>query len=281
MRLFFAEIEETFSMKKRLLLVLLVLNVFHLFAQVRNPIPSGEITIVTNQTMKFKNLRFVDNQVVFINIETQSEFTYFLNSVRSIDDAEGVNLYLKEGEVFPKVKPGPKVEWYENNLPLRKDKKVYAQIIFKNGDTLKTYIKVAIPFYESDGLSEVSLNTKVTAIINGEKVKFRAEQIESLRLVDFYFRDRKFILMGKVLVEVLFDGKIKWYKNYYKRTNDQIEAFDLFLNEDTGQFVSLGLFNNRKKLKEITITRADLVPFIESMDVDDKNIMKLLEKFEE
>lgn len=268
-------------MKKQLLLSILFFNVLSLFAQEKNPISSGEITIVTNETMKFKNLRFLDNQVVFFNIDTKSEFTYFLNSIKSIEDADGVSRYLKEGEVFPIKKSVPKLEWYGDNLPLRNEKKVYAQIIFKDGDTLNTYIKVIIPFNEIDKLSEVSLNRTVTAVIGGEKVKYGAEKIKSLRIADFYFRDRKFVLQSKRLVEVMYDGKIKWYRDYIKSIKDDvIRSYDFLVNDEMNTLVNLGFFNNRKKLKEITSSRPDLITFIDSMDVDDKNIMILMEKFE-
>lgn len=270
-------------MKKILLLSMLLISSFNLFAQDRKPVSAGEITIVTNEIMKFKNLRFVDNQVVFLNIDTKSEFTYFLNSIKSIENAAGENVYLKQGEVLQVIKLVAKTDWTNGNPPLRQEKKVYAQIIFKNGDTLKTYIKVKIPFYESDGLSEVSLNTKVTAIEGDNKIKYNAEDIQSLRIIDFYFRDRLFVSQHKQLEELMFDGKIKWYRSYYKGVKDDvIRSHDYLFHQEMKILANLGMLNNRrKKLKEITIAKPDLATFIDTMEIDDASILKLLKKFEE
>ena len=188
---------------------------------------------------------------------------------------------MKEGQLLP-IKPVPQVDWTDGNVPLRNEKKVYAQIIFKNGDTLNTYIKVNIAFNRTDKLSEISLNKKVTAIIAEEKVKYEAVEIKSLRFVDFFFRERKFVLNGKELVEVMFDGKIKWYRNYYKGYDDVVRSRNLFVSKDSNHIVDLGLFNKtRNILKDMTSSRPDLIPFIESMDVDDRNVIKLLKQFEE
>ena len=68
----------------RIILILLVY--FQSFAQELKPVSKGFITISTGQKMQFSDLKFVDNQVVFTNIATKSQFTYFLNSINLIED---------------------------------------------------------------------------------------------------------------------------------------------------------------------------------------------------
>lgn len=84
-------------MVNRLIYILvLFLNSFLLFAQNRLPVQKGFITIVTGQKMEFINLKFQDDQVKFTNVTTRSEFTYFLNSVKRIEDLNKNVIYQKE-----------------------------------------------------------------------------------------------------------------------------------------------------------------------------------------
>lgn len=84
-------------MEKRLVYILvLFFNSFLFFAQNRLPVQKGHIIIVTGQKMEFINLKFQGDQVVFTNVATRSEFTYFLNSVKRIEDIDKKVIYQKE-----------------------------------------------------------------------------------------------------------------------------------------------------------------------------------------
>lgn len=84
-------------MVKRLLYtVILFFASFVLFAQNHLPVQKGYITIVTGQKIEFINLKFQNDQVVFTNVATRSEFTYFLNSVKRIEDLDKKVIYQKE-----------------------------------------------------------------------------------------------------------------------------------------------------------------------------------------
>lgn len=84
-------------MAKRLIYIFfLFFNSFILFAQNNLPVQKGYVTIVTGQKMEFINLKFQGDQVVFTNVATRSEFTYFLNSVKRIEDIDKKVIYQKE-----------------------------------------------------------------------------------------------------------------------------------------------------------------------------------------
>lgn len=84
-------------MKKIVLTILiLIVNCIAFYAQEKLPISRGFITLYTNQKMEFTNLRYQDNKVIFMNVETKSEFTYFINSVKLIEDIDKTILYINE-----------------------------------------------------------------------------------------------------------------------------------------------------------------------------------------
>jgi hypothetical protein len=86
--------------KNFILLILIVLHVFA-FGQTNNAsIGKGTITLITNQKFTFSNLRYVDDQVVFTNVGTGSEFTYFLHSVKIIEDENKTVIYTKKPDVI-------------------------------------------------------------------------------------------------------------------------------------------------------------------------------------
>lgn len=99
------EIEEpyfskTIAMIKHLIYTLILFfSLFASFAQNRLPVQKGFITIVTGQKMEFINLKFQDDQVKFTNVTTRSEFTYFLNSVKRIEDLNKNIIYQKDSVV--------------------------------------------------------------------------------------------------------------------------------------------------------------------------------------
>lgn len=59
-------------------------------------LPSGKITTIANQTMKFSNLTIENEEVSFTNIKTNSTFFYLLNAIKSIEDENGKSIYIDE-----------------------------------------------------------------------------------------------------------------------------------------------------------------------------------------
>lgn len=270
-------------MKKIYLFVVLMYCCLNLSAQDIKTVSAGTITIITNQQMKFKNLRFVEDQVLFINSSTKSEFTYFMNSIRSIVDDKGTTIYLKAGEKLPVERVlTEEQKLLMLNPPLVDRKQVYAKIVFKNGTVLRTYIKTKTNIFDSDRLDEISIVTRVVAINNKEKVRYKAKEIDSMKFVDYNYNYRVFFGDGKGLQEVLYDGKIKWYRMYWRDTNYSTHTADYMYNTELKQLFNLSLFNNRrKKFREMTILRPDLLPFIDEMSIEDKYILQLLNKYED
>jgi hypothetical protein len=82
-------------MKKIIRILLILLVFFQSSAQELKPVSKGFITISTGQKMEFSDLKFVDNQVIFTNIVTKSQFTYFLNSINLIEDESHSVIFRK------------------------------------------------------------------------------------------------------------------------------------------------------------------------------------------
>jgi hypothetical protein len=68
---------------------------FKCSAQELKAIPKGFITISTGQKIEFSDLNFVDTQVIFTNIATKTQFTYFLNSINLIEDESHSVIFKK------------------------------------------------------------------------------------------------------------------------------------------------------------------------------------------
>ena len=56
----------------------------------------GFITLTTNQKYEFTNLKVVNNQVIFINVATKSEFIYFKNAVKLVVDEQENVVYKSQ-----------------------------------------------------------------------------------------------------------------------------------------------------------------------------------------
>lgn len=273
-------------MKNTLKYIFFLISFTKFLGQEIKKVPSGKITVVTNQTMNFKNLTVEDNQVKFFNIETKSDFFYFFNTIKKIEDEFGNLIYLKKEELsitkvnLTNLEPEPKLEWIKQNDSLRENKQIRAEIIFKNGDTLKTHIKVGTLLFDSNKIDELSINKKITSISNGEKIKFKAEVIKSMRFIDLNSRERFFEINGEELVELLYKGKISWFRRYYSDAYGSLSASNYFVNKELKQGINLGMIGRRKNLLEITKTRPDLIPFVNNMEINDEQILILLKKFD-
>ncbi|MBX9806473.1 MAG: hypothetical protein K2X95_01610 [Flavobacteriaceae bacterium] len=82
-------------MKKIIKIILILLVCFQSLAQELKPVSKGFITISTGQKMEFSDLNFVDTQVIFTNVTTKTQFTYFLNSINLIEDESHSVIFKK------------------------------------------------------------------------------------------------------------------------------------------------------------------------------------------
>jgi hypothetical protein len=117
------------SMRKFCVFVVLVFCSSIFYAQEKANISKGFITLVTNQKMEFTNLHYDIDKIIFTNIQTKSEFTYFVNSVKLIEDIDKNVLYAKKIE--------PKLESKTDEIIAPKDtlfKPNYPEGIYKTKD---------------------------------------------------------------------------------------------------------------------------------------------------
>ena len=165
--------------KKIIVLIVIIINCTILFAQEKKPIAKGFITITTGQKIEFTNLRYEGDMVIFTNVTTKTEFTYFLNTVKLIEDGEKNIIYGKKksetetkkdslsvATVIPK-KEAQKLEFVNSNTILlnqqKQSPKEIREIIKTNSFSLKQYNSGKT----LQGLGNVSLGVGIGLIIGG------------------------------------------------------------------------------------------------------------------
>lgn len=201
--------------------------------------------------------------MIFTNVDTKTEFTYFFNSIKKIEDADGNIVYSQ----IPINNP--------NNIEVQKDKNhIYpksnfkntlrADILFINNDTLYTNIKISTNLFDSDLINELSFNKKILVVENDTKTKYEAKEIKQLKFTDYKYKERIFVLKGEELVEQLYDGRIKWYRYYYSNSSGNVSSGDYMTNEANEGIGVSYLFNTKKSLKNITKAKPELISLIEN-----------------
>lgn len=101
-------------MKKNALIVFALLINLYGFAQEIKPMSKGFITVTTGQKMPFTNLRIIDNQVIFMNVETKTEFTYFVANIKQLEDMDKNVIYTKK--TIEKTEPKKEVKIVNDSL---------------------------------------------------------------------------------------------------------------------------------------------------------------------
>ncbi|RZJ67598.1 MAG: hypothetical protein EOO50_04780 [Flavobacterium sp.] len=245
-------------------------------AQEKLSVEKGTIFFTTNQSYAFTKLRSADDQVTFLNTATQSEFTYFKNSIRNIKDADGNLIFGSEPPKVNAVKP---VEWLNRNYT--STDYVRAEIVTRNKDTLRVKVKVSTSTFIGEVVDERSFHNIIKLTEDGKTVqKIVARDINVMRFYDFMGSLREFINNGDYLAELLYDGKIKWLRHYSTNLSMNKEFVDSMTNEK-GERISVNyLLNVRKSLKTITNSRPELTKMIDEMKITDDNIGKLLRKYD-
>lgn len=158
-----------------------------------------------------------------------------------------------------------------------------AKIVLMNNDTLKTKIDVYASIFELDNISALSINRVVRTIVNRSIVKLKAEDIRQMSFTDLKGNKRLFVQKNEVLQELMFNGKIKWFRNYGRNSYDGTTIInDLMINE-FGEIIEIGqlTMSRRKKIKEITKHKPQLIQIIDDMKINDENYLKVLKKYEE
>lgn len=167
---------------KKIILVLIAIfiNCTVLFSQEIKTIAKGFITITTGQKIEFTNLRHEGNVVIFTNVDTKTKFTYFLNTVKQIEDRAKNIIYAKnktETEIkkdslsnantVNQKMEAQKLEFVNSNTILlnqqKQSPKAIREIIKTNFYSLKQYNSGKT----LQGLGNVSLGVGIGLIIGG------------------------------------------------------------------------------------------------------------------
>ncbi|MGI9526373.1 MAG: hypothetical protein ACR2MS_04595 [Weeksellaceae bacterium] len=174
-------------------------------------------------------------------------------------------------------------EYSTENIKINSKKAIDAKITFINNETVNTKIQA---IQNKNGSFDALLVTSYLAIYdrNGKRNFLKNTVIKKMVITDSNNYERIFINREnypKSLHEQIYDGKVKWYIEYgtnpydYRTTNT-----NYFVNED-GREIIVGQYNNmKKKLKQFTDSKPELAEQIDTMQINHKNILELLKKYE-
>jgi hypothetical protein len=167
---------------------------------------------------------------------------------------------------------------YSQTTPLK------AKLILLDGDTLKGKVLAKPNVFSKTIFYESSINQRIRFIKeSGEKVKFKDEQVSTLEFTDLKGQKRTFVSKNHIrLLEVLYDGKLKWYRDYF--TTDVYQSnqsqYDLIFDENGKEF-KITMFNSMKnKLKEVVKDDPELSEIIKNSKMEDDNVLKILQLYD-
>lgn len=163
-----------------------------------------------------------------------------------------------------------------------------SKIIFKDGRTLNAKIPFRVNLIWTDLIDETTISDKKVSILeNGKKIKYHSSEIQSIEFIDLKNKRRFFVHVDdyrETLMEQVYDGKIKWYRNYYRNGFDGSKQKADVLYKDNNRLVLSILQNNRKKLKALTVDKPELESLIDKINYDklkDEDLLNVLKKYDE
>lgn len=161
-----------------------------------------------------------------------------------------------------------------------------ADIITKNQDTLRNKkIKIIVTPIGLMETSDVTIILKVKIFDSiGNKEVIHGRDIQRISFTDYKGVKRVYVT-GKnenELVEIVHNGKIKWYKEYRRHGYDgSIMIFYVWTN-DKGLTEDTYMFRSPKKvLKRITASKPELATLIDEGTLDEEKIKLVLGKYDE
>lgn len=167
---------------------------------------------------------------------------------------------------------------------LNAQRTVDAEIILIDSDTINVKVEVVTNIFWPDKINELSINKVMRAVVNNSIVKLYAEDIQQLKFVDFKNNDRLFIQKDGWLQEQKFSGKkINWFRDYRRNSYDaSIIMYDLIVNEFGEKiYFDPGGMSKRKQLKQIIKHYPKLIPFVDTMKMNDESYLELMIIYEE
>jgi len=120
---------------------------------------------------------------------------------------------------------------------------------------------------------------------NGNTIeKISPSFIKELKFIDIYDVERVYLNNGAFFKQLLFNGsKIKWFRTMTMKIFDG-PSFKDYLIDDKGKITNIQLLKIKKLLKEVTLSKPELLPEIERLRTfkfGDEDMLKILKKFEE
>jgi hypothetical protein len=160
-----------------------------------------------------------------------------------------------------------------------------AEITFINDKKVNTRIKGEKNIFYGF-LNETTINKYFAIYDNaGKKNYISYEIVKKMTFKDYKSNERVFINRGNrfnSLHEVLYDGKIKWYREFYSNPYDQSTVIiEHFVNENNLEVRVAPFSSIKNKLKEVTNSRPELKIKIENLSkIDNEKIIEILQAYE-
>jgi hypothetical protein len=161
-----------------------------------------------------------------------------------------------------------------------------AKLIYINNDTIDCKIGINYNFLNKKYLDDTAYFRGVT-IVNDEGntiEKIPAIYIKQVRFTDIFNMERVYLNNGVLFKQLRFNGvKLKWYRTM---TEDLWNgpSFQEYLIDNEGKITKLELLRIKKRLKEATLSKPELVAEINKINIwkyGDKDILNILKKYEE
>ncbi|TXF74933.1 hypothetical protein [Chryseobacterium sp.] len=170
------------------------------------------------------------------------------------------------------------------NLNIQDKNAMDAQITLIDGRTVDTKIVGQKNIFYGI-LTETSITQHIPIYNNtGKKEYIYYPLVKEMRIKDYKGDTRIFVNRGPKSVslqELFYDGKIKWFREYYKNSYDgSVQTTDHFVNGS--QEINIGLLNSTKnKLKELTASKPELAQMIDSLSrFDRETVTAVLKEYE-
>jgi len=174
-------------------------------------------------------------------------------------------------------------DYSTENVNIKSNKVVDAEIIFVNGEKVKTKLQA---LKSVDGSLDEASITQYFAIYdkNGKRNFLTNKVVKEMRILDYANEERIFVNRSNypnALQELVYDGRIKWYVEYtFKGLGDK-KIVNYFVDEEARREVRWDQYDFRKKFKEFTNSNIEVLEDIEKVDKNNKlEVIKILRKYE-
>jgi len=158
-----------------------------------------------------------------------------------------------------------------------------AVVVKNTNDTVKAKIRISTNIFSPDMVTESSFY-KVVRLVDDNHKKIEKIDAKDIKELTFTFNDQKrtYVNDGRKLKEVMYLGKIKWYRIFNQNLYDQSMQYgDEFIDED-GKSYSIGMFGGRRAtLLKVIKNNPELIQEIKELKTAaNEDIINILKKYE-